>query len=260
GDEILDVPQLAADTHQDALGIVEHFADELELARNAPDRRAESHALHPAADANFHRDELRIAADALQERHGAASQRSTRLYAKSAIVSASFQRRGCRACGLISEGYTESTDISINYANYKRTMQSHQGRRRRPSSNARRPVSLKRSPCAGPRVARSRDNGHLCPAHGRQSRRPNGAPAPGAVRGAQTLPGRTADVGKAARRETGRPAADRRRVIGTKVAQNPALAKHLFRREGADVSACPMRRDKGRPEGASATAGARSAA
>ena len=71
-------PGLAADAHQNALAIVENLADEVEFARNAPDRRAKSHALHPAAHPDFHRDELRLLPDVLQQRHGAASHRSTR--------------------------------------------------------------------------------------------------------------------------------------------------------------------------------------
>ena len=75
-DEVLDRLRSAPDAHQNALAIVEDLADELELARNAPDSRAKSHALHPAAHPDFHRDELRLLPDALQQRHGAASQRS----------------------------------------------------------------------------------------------------------------------------------------------------------------------------------------
>ena len=53
-DKVLDRRRFAPDAHQNALAIVEDLADELELTRNAPDSRAKSHALHPAAHPDFH--------------------------------------------------------------------------------------------------------------------------------------------------------------------------------------------------------------
>ena len=77
GDEILDGARASPDTHENALAIVENLACEVEFARNAPDRRAKTNALHPAAHADLHRNELRFLPDVLRQRHCAASQRST---------------------------------------------------------------------------------------------------------------------------------------------------------------------------------------
>ena len=63
GDEILDGAGASPDAHENALAIVENLACEIEFARNAPDRRAKAHALHPAPHSDFHGDELRLLPD-----------------------------------------------------------------------------------------------------------------------------------------------------------------------------------------------------
>ena len=72
-DEILDGASAPPDARQNALAIVENLACEVELARNAPDRRAETYALHPATHADFHCDEFRILPGFLKQRHGEGS-------------------------------------------------------------------------------------------------------------------------------------------------------------------------------------------
>ena len=73
GEQLVDRRGIAADPHQHSLGVVEHFAAEIEFVRHPPDRRAKTDALHPASHPNLHRLILRRRRQFAGWIHGAAS-------------------------------------------------------------------------------------------------------------------------------------------------------------------------------------------
>ncbi len=83
-DEIGDRLRRAADPHQYAVGVVEHFAREPVCAGKPPHRRAKADALHAAAHADLDRRHFR---DGAVQVHGAASHNRTRLLPESATTS-----------------------------------------------------------------------------------------------------------------------------------------------------------------------------
>ena len=78
----------AADPHQNAVRVVQHFAHEAQLAGDAPHGRAEAHALHAAAHSDLDGACL-LLRDGLMQVHGAAFHNSTRLLPESATTSVS---------------------------------------------------------------------------------------------------------------------------------------------------------------------------
>jgi hypothetical protein len=61
---------VAADAHQDAVGIIEHFAHEPELTRIAADRRSKTDTLHPSPHANLNCHRLRPSGSTTMQIHG----------------------------------------------------------------------------------------------------------------------------------------------------------------------------------------------